>query len=355
MAELQGFAAKGGYKSSGEAVGGGPWGTAVVIAGGDQFEYASETVTPDVELIESDQITGEALPGASDTGSVTVEGDLAGMDLKYSGHGRFVRDVFGDVTTTNPGVTHFEHVFDFAQSNEGYYGTMAIEKVVTGPHEVDSFKPMGLEFSGAPGEFVKLTVTGIGRQLRTKDPGRTNDSSAGWTLPVYTRRVARFGQVSFEVAEAGVAPVYVALCVSGFTLSFQRNFDPAFTTCDGDYSSEPATDTVEITGSLDFPIYDTENDPLVDWNLDKTVLTGRLTIDSGVAIPLSVPSANYKWTIYLPAFQLTEGYPNVPGLGRVPLTASYTLHNAEIPVDTDATLPRIYLDNEVADLDDYTT
>lgn len=355
MAELQGSAAKAAYESSGEAAGAGPWGTAVVLNGGDQFEYASETVTPEVELIESDQITGEALPGASDTGSVTVEGDLSGMDMKYSGHERFVRDVFGDLTTTNPGITHFQHVANFEESNEGYYGTMAIEKVVTGPHEVDSYKPMGIDIVGAPGEFNKITITGIGRQLRTKDPGRTNDASASWTLPVYTRRVARFGQVVFSVALADVSPSYTDFCVSGFNLSFQRNFDPAFTTCDGDFSSEPSTDTIEMTGSVDFPIYDTENDPWVDWNLSKVVLTGRVTIDSGVVIPGSTPSQNYEWVIWLPAFQLNDGYPNVPGLGRVPLTASFTLHTAEIPVDTDAVLPRIYIHNEVADIDDYTT
>ena len=101
MAELQGSAAKAAYKDASA----GNWGTAVVIGAGDQFEYASETVTPDVELIESDQITGAALPGASDTGSVTVEGDLSGIDMKFSGHERFVRDVFGDSTTTNPGIT----------------------------------------------------------------------------------------------------------------------------------------------------------------------------------------------------------------------------------------------------------
>lgn len=355
MAELQGFAAKAAYESNGEAAGGGPWGTATVLGAGDQFEYASETVTPDVALIESDQITGEALPGASDTGSVTVEGDLAGMDLKFSGHERFIRDVFGDITTTNPGITHFQHKFDFQNSNEGYYGTLAIEKVVTGPHEVDSYKPMGLEFVGAPGEFVKLTVTGIGRQLRTKDPGRTNDSSASWDLPVYTRRVARFGQCVFSVGVAEASPTLTDHCVSGFTISLQRNFDPAFTTCDGDYSSEPATDTIEMTGTLEFPIYDTDNDPFVDWNLDKTPLTGVLTIDSGVTIPGSTPAQNYEIVIYLPAFQLTEGYPNVPGLGRVPLTVGFELHKAEFPVDTDAVLPRIYVQNEVADIDDYTT
>ena len=331
MAELQGSAAKAAY------ITGATWGTAETLGAGDQFEYASETVTPDVALIESDQITGNALPGPSDVGSVTVEGDLTGMDLKYSGHERFIRDVFGDITTTNPGVTHYEHVATFQESNEGFFGTLAIEKVVTGPHEVDSFKPMGLEIVGEPGDFLKLNVTGIGRQLRTKDPGRTNDASTTWDLPVYTRRVARFGHVTFDVTTAGSGtPSYTSFCVSGFTISFQRNFDPAFTTCDGDYSSEPSTDTVEITGTIDFPIYDTDNDPFVDYNLSKAALTGRITIDSGIEIPSSSPSQNYTIVIYLPAFQLDEGYPNVPGLGRVPLSISWTAHDAEVAVDTDA-------------------
>lgn len=354
MAELQGSAAKAAYKHATT------WGTAVTLGDGDQVEYASETILPDVQLVESDQITGEALSGASDTGQVIVQGDLAGIDLKYEGHERFIADVFGDITTTG-GAGVFQHVSNFQLSNEGFFGTLAFEKVVTGPHEVDSFKPMGLTVVGAAGAPVKITVRGIGRQLRTKDPGRTNDASTTWSLPGLgaapsTRRLVKFGHVTIYVAYTDdPAPTYpgdyTALCASGFTLSFQRNGEPVQTTCDGDYASEPSTDTVEITGQFDFPIYDDQNDFLVDANLSKASLTAVITFDSGV--DLGAGPANYRHVIWLPAFQLTGGYPNVSGKGRVPLTAAFRVHLADVAVDADATMPRWYVHNGIADIDDY--
>ena len=478
MAELQGTAAKAAYKHA--AV----WGAAETLGDGDQVEYATENIVPDVQLVESDQINGEALSGPSDTGQVLVQGDLAGMDLKYEGHERFIYDVFGTKATSGGGGV-IQHKFDFGLSNEGRFGTLAFEKVVTGPHEIDSFKPMGLTIVGAAGQPVKLTIRGIGRQLRTKDPDRTNDSSTTWTLPgngsaEVARRLVKFGHATIEIAVPvipvaafgtltytetpftaaavvvvgvrtytfraavtvdwdvklgattdatmqnlvnainmsggtnGVAGDYLVpsanadvsaalnavsnvatvtarvagtagntivlttteaeitlapadgsldggvagsvsfspLCASGFTLSFQRNGDPVPTTCDGDYTSEPSTDTVEITGSFDFPIYDNDNDFLVDANIAKTVLVARITFDSGV--DLGAGPDNYRHVIWLPAFQLTGGYPNVSGKGRVPLTATFRVVNATTVVDTDATMPRWYVHSSVADPDDYT-
>jgi hypothetical protein len=357
MAELQGSAAKAAYKKAST------WGTAVTLGDGDQVEYASETLTPDAQLVDSDQITGEALSGPSEVGSIIVQGDLAGIDMIYEGDERFLRDVFGSNTTSTVNVTVKQHLMDFEQSNEGFFGTLAIEKVVTGPHEIDSFKPMGLTIVGAPGVPVKMTVRGIGRQLRTKDPDRTNDASTTWTLPGLgaapsTRRNIKFGHCKIFIAEAdNPAPTYpddyTELCASGFQLSFQRNGDPVPTTCSGDYADEPSTDTVEITGQFDFPIYDSDNDFLVDANLAKTVLTAVIVFDSGVEIASSVPSTNYEMIWWLPAFQLTGGYPNVSGKGRVPLSAAFRVVNADTAVDTNATMPRLYVHNGIADIDDY--
>lgn len=476
MAELQGSAAKAAYK---RAV---TWGTAVTLGDGDQVEYATESIVPDVQLVDSDQINGEALPGASDTGSIIVQGDLAGQDHKYSGHERFYRDVFGSNVSSIDG-DGYRHKMDFLASNEGFFGTLAFEKVVDAGthtiHEIDSWKPMGLTITGAAGTPVKLDVRGIGRQLQ---PGESvaNTASTTWTLPgkgaaPEERRLIKFGQSIIEIAEAPVAlhatgyfaytvtnptaadtvtidgrvytfvavvavaddvligatadltalnlerainmsgginavagdylvvtanadvtaladPVanrvnltailggvagnavtlaesgteytvsaatllggvagstYVDLCASGFTLSFQRNGEPVQTTCDGDYASEPATDTVEITGSFDFPIYDDDNHFLVEANIAKTVLSLRFTFTHPDFYSNGKP---YKIVLYIPGVQLTGGYPNVGGRGRVPLTVSWRAHNAQYPVDVDATMPRAYIYNDTADIDDF--
>ena len=326
MAELQGFAAKAEYK---KAV---TWGTAVAIGAGlgDQFEYATEDVTPAVELIESDQINGSALTGASDVGAITVEGSLSGMDVKYQGMERWVRDVFGTLVTTNPGVTHFEHQFDFALSNAGLFGTLVYDKVVA-IHEYDSFKPMGFTLTGAANEFVKMDVRGIGRRVYNDDVGQTNvtfDSE----LPTYARILAKFGHVTIAIdpLTEGSPPVNF-FCASGFTIDFQRQGDPVQTTCDGDYSSEPSTDEVEITGTLDFPIYDTQNQELVKAYLSKEAYTLYFKFDSGIEIPGSIPSQNYDWVIWIPAVQFTDpGWPNVTGRGRVPLTMNWQAYNSEV-------------------------
>lgn len=348
MAELQGYAAKAAYKPAST------WGTAVTLGSGDQVEYATEDVTPEIALIESDQINGEALSGASDTGSINVQGSLAGMDGKYEGHERFVYDVFGDHTVAADGAG-WNHKFDFALNNAGRFGTLAIEKVVSGPHEIDSWKPMGLTITGEPNNFVKLDVLGIGRQLRTKDPGRTNDSSTTWSLPNIggtprDRRLIKFGHVTAEIGEVGSAGAFY--CLTGFVLNFNRNSEPVQTTCDGDYSSEPSTDTVEITGTLNFPIYDTDNDPLVDAALDARKMWAIFTFTHPDEYDTGKP---YKWVIYIPGFQFNSGYPNVGGKGRVPVDFEFTVYNEEgDPLDTDATMPRIRIFNDLSTIADYT-
>lgn len=351
MAELSGFAARAYYKKATT------WGTAVTVtaATGDQFEYASESVVPDVALIDSDQITGAVLTGASDTGAISVVGDVAGQDMLYQGKERWIRDVFGAYANdvAPGGTTARQHKFDFATSNEGFFGTLVFEKIVT-VHEADSFKPMSLTFSGQPGNFLKLGVGGIGRRVFIADPGRTNDTTPADALPTYARLLARFGHVSVVVADLGGANP-VTLCVSGFEFRFVRNTNPAQTTCDGDYSSEPSTDTVEITGTLDFPIYDTDNNSLVQSQLDKGSRSMTVTIDSGVDIPGDVGGGNYRALIYIPGFQFTTGWPSVGGRGRVPLSLQFKAHLVASvdALDTDAVLPRIKIFNEVLDIDDY--
>jgi hypothetical protein len=476
MAELQGSAAKAAYRKSVT------WGTAVALGDGDQVEYASESIVPDVQLIDSDQINGQALPGASDTGAVIVQGDLAGMDGKYSGHERFFRDVFGQNVSVIDG-DGFKHKMDFLTSNEGFYGTLAFEKVVDAGthtiHEIDSWKPMGLTFDGAAGQPVKLTVRGIGRELQ---PGEStfNTASTSWTLPgkgavPEERRLVKFGQTIIEIAEAPVALTatgyytytavnptagdfvtvngrvytfvvspavnddveiagtsdltalnlerainmsgginavagdylvvtanavvtayanptlnrviltsilagvvgntytitessteygssgatltggvagssYVDLCASAFNISLQRNGEPVQTTCDGDFASEPSTDTVEISGTLEFPIYDDDNHFLVEANISKAVLSLRFTFTHPDFYSNGKP---YKIVLIVPGVQLTGGYPNVGGRGRVPLSVAWRAHNAENPADIDATMPRLYVYNDTVDIDDF--
>jgi hypothetical protein len=353
MAELQGSAAKAAYK---QAV---TWGTAVTLGDGDQVEYATESIVPDVQLVESDQINGEALSGASETGQIIVQGELAGMDLKYSGHERFMDAVFGGHSTSADGAG-YKHKFDFLLSNEGIFGTLAFEKVVDAGthtiHEIDSFKPMGATFTGAAGVPVKLTIRGIGRELQ---PGEStfNIASTTWELPgkgaaPEERRLVKFGQCVIEVATVvgGVVGAFAPLCASGFTISLQRNGEPVQTTCDGDYASEPATDTVEITGQIDFPIYEDSNHFLVEANLAKTILSLRFTFTSPDEYDTGKP---YKWVLQIPGAQLQGGYPNVGGKGRVPLSVTWKAHNAATPVDTDATMPRLRIYNATADIDDY--
>ena len=484
MSELQGSAAKAAYKQASL------WGTAVALGDGDQVEYATESIVPDVQLVESDQINGEALSGASETGAVVVQGELAGMDLKYSGHERFFRAVFGSEEAPVADGAGFKHEFNFGLSNEGEFGTLAFEKAVDAGdhsiHEIDSFKPMGATLTGASGQPVKLTVRGIGRLL---DAGGSavNVASTSWSLPgkggaSETRRLVKFGQCVIEIAVAPVAahaygtitftgtpptatkivtldsagnarvykfvaavaddydvkiaansdltmqnlarainnsggtngvggdykvpsahptvtaildaildkvtvtartggtagnaivfttdeatftlapvdgsldggtagtPVYTALCSSGFSISLQRNGEPVQTTCDGDYASEPSTDTVEITGTIDFPIYDDDNHFLVAANIAKTVLSLRFTLTSLDEYDTGKP---YKQVLYIPGVQLQGGYPNVSGKGRVPLSVTWKAHNAANAVDTDATMPRLYIYNATADIDDF--
>lgn len=358
MAELIGSAAKAAYKKASV------WGTAVALGAGDQFEYASESVVPAVQLLPSDQITGEALPGPSDQGDFTVSGDLTNMVLLYDGRERFIRDVFGDHGVT-AGVTSPDqvHVFDYKTSNQGFFGTLAIDKVVA-VHETDSFKPMGLNISAKPGDFVRLTVTGLGRQLFDGDG--TNVASSAWTLPSGTsygtsgksRQPVRFGHTKLYITEA-VSPAptfpddYDAYCANEVTLDIKRNFTPTPTTCDGNYSSEPSTDSVDITGTLGFPVYDDANDVLFQHYLAKTVLTGVIVFDSGIALGTS--DGNLRIVIWLPAFQLTDpGVPSVGGLGKVPVSFPFRVCNAEFAVDTDAVEPRMYIYNERADVDDFT-
>jgi hypothetical protein len=354
MAELQGSAAKAAYKQAAT------WGTAVALGDGDQVEYASESITPDAQLVDSDQITGEALSGASDVGSIIVQGDLGGMDLKYNGHERFMRAIFGSEETPVADGTGWKHEFNFGLSNEGEFGTLAFEKVVDAGsnsiHEIDSWKPMGATFDGQPGQPVKLTIRGIGHSMSLGESA-TNVASTTWSLPgkggaTDARKLVKFGQVKVEIAtvSGGVVGAFADLCASAFNISFQRNGDPVPTTCSGDYADEPATDTVEITGQLDFPIYNDDNHFLVEANMAKSVLSLRFTFDSGVEFDTG---KNYKWVLHIPAVQLTSGYPNVSTKGRVPLSVQWKAHNAEVAVDTDATMPRLYIHNDTADIDDY--
>ncbi len=358
MAELQGSAAKAAYKPAAT------WGTAVALGDGDQVEYASESIVPDVQLVDSDQINGEALSGASDTGSVIVQGELSGMDFKYHGHERFVRAVFGSAEAAAADGAGWIKEYNFVLSNEGEFGTLAFEKAVDAGthsiHEIDSFKPMGLTINGQAGQPVKLTVRGIGRAL-TAGSSAVNTASTTWSLPgkggaPEERRLVKFGQTTIEIAEVtpgGPVGAFAALCASNFSLSFQRNGDPVPTTCDGDYASEPSTDTVEITGQFDFPIYNDDNHFLVAANMAKSLLSLRITFLSPDTYDTAKP---YKVVLFIPGVQLTGGYPNVGSKGRVPLTVTFRAYNAAAgeEVDTDATMPRIKFYNDCEDIDDYT-
>lgn len=197
MSELIGSGAKAAYKPASA------WGTAETLGAGDQVEYASETVVPEPQLSVSDQINGDALAGASQVDKIVTQGEMQGMDLKYEGMERWLEHVFGDIATTG-GAGVYQHIFDWELTNEGKFGTLAIDKAVE-VHECDSFKPMGITIVGASGTPVKVTVRGIARQLRVDDPDRTNDASTSWTLPNLIRRIAKFGQTTIEVAAPPVA------------------------------------------------------------------------------------------------------------------------------------------------------
>ncbi|MGH7178694.1 MAG: hypothetical protein ACREJC_15055, partial [Tepidisphaeraceae bacterium] len=144
---------------------------------------------------------------------------------------------------------------------------------------------------------------------------------------------------------------YVFVCAGSFNISLQRNGDPVQTTCDGDFASEPSTDTVEITGQIDFPIYDDDNHFLVEANIDKRVLSFRFTFTHTDTYSNAKP---YKMVLLVPGAQLTGGYPNVSTRGRVPLSVQWRAHNAEDPADVDATMPRLYVFNDTASVDNFT-
>lgn len=302
----------------------GPWGTPRVLGAGHQKEYASESMTPDSQLIPDDQIAGKATQLFGDKGNEFHSGDIS-MDLKYEGLEDMIALAMGSAPVpTQIGVdVAYRHILKVADSKEGQYGTLVLDKALE-VWEYPTVKVNGFTLDAVNGRRARITFPVVPQGLNINGGTGTNNTTTVNTLSLPANRdFALFSELAIRMnAHDGIALANADLIyVSEFHLTLNNNFPTDdVTTRHGSKIDEPVQDGyTEVTGSIGFSKYMTENKAWMTKVLDKS----RVKMDIKWTGRLANGTSFFSHTIYLPDVQFASGAPNVGGAGRVPWTIAF--------------------------------
>ena len=318
-----------GFASSMAATVSSVWGTPVACGAGEQFEFVSESLTPDAQFIPDESLTGFATRLEGDKGNEFHNGDVV-MDARYEGVGVFLAQALGTAgVPTQVGTDDaYTHLLLPADDKEGKHLTVAFDKQV-GVWEYTTCKVGGFSFTCQNGNRGRFTFPIIpqGLNINTSSGTNNNTTKANWTLPS-NRDFAKFSQMVVRInTQAGGALGDTDLVyVSGFECNLNNNYPTDdVTTQFGNLIDEPIQDGfTDVGGSLSFSRYhDTSpggNDALISALLSKTAYK----MDVVLTGPVADGSANFSLTFTFPAVQFSSGDANISGPGRVPVNLQFS-------------------------------
>lgn len=313
------------------------WLVARALAANEQLEYGQESLAVDINLIPDTQINGSPTPGFGSKGIAKFDGAISDIALQYASKPLLsmiaaVMGTAGAPTEITPGKS-YKHILDLAPDNAGLFGTLAFDKAVA-VHEFGNFKPMGFTISMKSNEDVKVAVSGVAGKL-VLDSAVNPSGLASVTLPAI-RKIATFGHARLFINEFDDGALDVdgdsadAIPFTEFSAAFERPHDADYPSESYPYSREPVSNGfLTPGGSLNFPVYATENAAIFQGQIDKTLYKAMLVLEHEDVI--STSTDKYKIIIYIPALQLATGSPNVGGPGKVPLNLTWRAAHVGTP------------------------
>lgn len=329
MPIVKGFASTFGFKQDAPQSGG-TYRTPVLVAAGDGLEPVSESISQDVELIESEALTGSRTRTAGDRGNEFHAGDLE-LEAKYEGLDVLLAMVLGTaIAPVQQGADDaYLHEFRVQDTDlEGLFGTLVIDKQLE-VWEYPSVKVNSLTIAATAGGLTTVTANLIASNLaRNTSAGTNNETTiAAITIPA-NRDFLLWEQlaVRMNIQSAGAIADADLVYPNEFSITFNNNMvADDVSTRFGREIEEPCPDNfLDVTGSINFGRYNTENNKFVTAHFDK-VIQKMDVIFTG---PLADGATNFSFKVLLPSLQIASGDVNIGGPGRVPANFEFTSSKA---------------------------
>lgn len=304
------------------------WRNEILVGANDGLEMKTEGITFDVQLIDSDGATGVRSRVSGDRGNEFHSGDIA-MDFKYRGLEVLLGLAFGQVAdpVAQSGEAAYLHSFSPAASLTGLMGTLVLDKQVS-VWEYPSVKIGQITLSGAAGQITEITATIVASGLnRNRTLGTNNDATmASITVPT-ERQFALFEDLVMSLHAPGAASVLGSDLIypSAFEITLNNNMATDQVTTRYKREIDEATEDgfFDVSGSLTFPVYETER--IVDVAQNKDPLSMQWTFTGNTLITASVfPSMH----LYFPEVKFGSASPNMGGPGRIGYTAEFSAARA---------------------------
>lgn len=329
MTIVKGFATTFGFKQDAPQSTG-TYRTPVLVASGDGLEPVSESLTPDVQLIDSEALTGSRTREAGDRGNELHNGDME-LEMKYEGLDVLLAMVLGTAIAPaqQGGDDAYLHEFRVQDTDlAGLFGTLVIDKQLE-VWEYPSVKVNSLTIAATSGNLTTVTANFIASSLNRNTSSGTNNETtiAAITIPA-NRDFLLWEQLAVRLnLQAGGALADADLIYPNeFTITFNNNMvSDDVPTKFGREIDEPCPDNfLEVTGSINFTRYNTENQKLVTAHFDKVIQK----LDAIWTGPLADGSANFSLAIKVPSLQIASTDLNIGGPGRVPANFEFTSSKA---------------------------
>ena len=299
------------------------WGTAVQCGALDGVPFESESLTPDITLLEDEQLNGSIQQLHGDAGDKLFSGDAV-THLKYQGLEHLIAYCMGTagLPTQQSTTLAYKHELKISTDNIGYFLTFVFEKIVK-LWEFDSVKVGGFTISHTRNEKAKLTLNLIPKDLSFASAINTAGTFASVTFPT-ERDFLKFSQLSVLINTQEGAELAAAhkVYLTGYDITFSRGYETDdVTTQFGDSIDEPVGDGfVKVSGSLTFSKYQTLNEPLMAAQLSKANMKMRIGYKGTTEIATGY---YHEFNLWLPDLQFTEGGAPIGGPGRIGLTMGF--------------------------------
>ena len=329
MTIVKGFASTFGFKQDAPQSGG-TYRTPVLVGAGDGLEPVSESISQDVQLIDSEALTGSRTRGPGDRGNEFHAGDME-SEMKYEGLDVLLAMVLGTaIAPVQQGADDaYLHEFRVQDTDlEGLFGTLVIDKQLE-VWEYPSVKVNSLTIAATSGALTTITANFIASNLNRNTSGGTNNETTILTITVPANRDFLLWEqlaIRMNIQSAGAIADADLVYPTEFSVTFNNNMvADDVSTRFGREIEEPCPDNfLEVTGSLNFARYNVENNKVVQAHFDK-VIQKMDVIFTG---PLADGATNFSFKVLFPSLQISSGDVNIGGPGRVPANFEFTSSKA---------------------------
>lgn len=322
-----------GFLTRGGAVPGVTWGTPVAIGANRLFEYFSESISADVQLIANEQNAGSGTRRAGDKGNEFYRGDIV-LPAKFETLDLILAQIMGAAAAqVQQGADlAYLHALSHAEDLIGKFVTLAFAKEIE-VHEYDSVKLTGFDFESEAGsQAARLTVHAIGRKLNVNVGSGTNTlaTMASATMLAVRQRIFHNQLALWLNDQSGAAlDSSMVQAVTRFMLSVRRPFVEDEIPAGASNIVEPVQDGhAEVSGSMTFRVYRASAAARFADQLAKTQKKATATYTG----PIANGATPYSLKFWLNALQFSPFAPSVAGPGAVTVECPFVAHEvAAIP------------------------